>query len=469
VRALAPRLVWLSAGAVLALGLWRSARIAAAYLGSPWSLDYAEGAILAQVQLLAERGTYFTSLRAYPLVHGAYPPLFHLIVLPFHIAIGPSLLYPRLVSTTASVALLAALFLLLRRLTGDRLLAAALSLTLFTPWFVQTWAPLGRVDMLALFLTVAGLAAWKEPRSRLGLLPPFAFFWLAFLTKHNAVLAPLAVCAHRLLRRDARGFLRALAGFALPLAGILGLLAAATRGEAWRHLGPMTFDVAYEWPRALESYGEFAMRTAPLLLLAAAALVLARRQLVDGQGAAMLGYLGLNLVGLASIGKVGAAQNYYIEPFLSALIAGALAIRALEQRFGLSGVWKAAAVLVVALAATTAPPQARHLPQAIRRPEQAKFMRELTEIVRATDGPILSENLSVLVVNDKPVLVDPFGLLMLARAGHLRADLVVRDCELRRFALVIAEKRLFDVPALGECLERNYSRWTTLGPYQLYH
>jgi hypothetical protein len=450
------------------LGLWRSSHIAGAYLRSPWSLDYAEGAVLAQVQLLAERGTYFTSLRAYPLVHGAYPPLFHLIVLPFQVGIGPSLLYPRLVSTAATVALVVALFVLLRRLTGDRLLAASLSPVLLAPWFVQTWAPLGRVDMLALFLTVAGLAAWKEAPTRLGLLPPFACFWLAFLTKHNAILAPVAVCSHWLLRRDARGFARAVAGFALPLAGILGLLAAVTKGEAWRHLGPLTFDVAYEWSRTLESYGELALRTAPLLLLVAAALLLARRELTEGQGGAMLAYLGLNLVGLASIGKVGAAQNYYIEPFLSALIAGALAIRALERRRRLSGPWKAVAVLAVALAATAGPPQARHLPQAIRRPDQAKFMEELTEIVRATEGPILSENLSVLVVNQKPVLVDPFGLLMLAQAGHLRPDLVVRDCELHRFTLVVAEKRLFEVPALGDCLARKYTYWKTLGPYQLY-
>ncbi|MFI5006991.1 MAG: hypothetical protein ACHQKZ_06100, partial [Solirubrobacterales bacterium] len=75
-------------------------------------------------------------------------------------------------------------------------------------------------------------------------------------------------------------------------------------------------------------------------------------------------------------------------------------------------------------------------------------------------------NLSILVVNRKPVLVEPFGLLQLSRRGYLRPDRVVHDCERGVFSLVVVEHRLREVAGLAECLEGRYDPWQDLGPYQ---
>jgi 4-amino-4-deoxy-L-arabinose transferase-like glycosyltransferase len=115
------------------------------------------------VQLLDERGTYFMDMRGYPYVHLNYPPVFPVLVWPFYRWLGPTLWVPRLLSILATAGILIAVFALARRFGHPRAMAAALAGLALCPWFVQTWAPLARVDMLAIFLSLAGLGVWPEP------------------------------------------------------------------------------------------------------------------------------------------------------------------------------------------------------------------------------------------------------------------------------------------------------------------
>ncbi len=460
-------LLRLATAVVLAQGLGRFLAKAHDFLASPWSRDYGEGCVLAMVQLLAERGTYFPDMRDYPLVHGNYPPVFIALNWPLYAFFGPALFFPRLLSLLATALLLGALFLLLDRLLGDRLTAGFLSLSFLTPWFVQTWAGLGRVDMLACLLSLLGLLFWERDREQAGWrrYRAFPLFWLAFFTKQNALLAPAAVLLHAWLE-DRRALRRAVPAFLLPLLTLLGLLVAVTGGQAFRHLVTYTAAAEYEWPRMVESYGEFALITWPAQTLIVAGLVLAGRAVFAGPGRAFVFYWLLNLLALATIAKAGAAQNYFIEPWLATVLLAGLVLRVLGARFPAALAWAPACVLAVVLAASYARWEANRLPQAIRSPERALDFAALTQAIRETEGPILSENLSLLVVNGERVLVEPFGFLQLTRRGYLQPDRVVRDCERRFFALVITEHRLREVPGLAECLDRRYYAWKDLGPYQ---
>ncbi|PYQ24348.1 MAG: hypothetical protein DMF79_01960, partial [Acidobacteria bacterium] len=217
-------LLRLATAVVLAQGLGRFLDKAHHFLTSPWSRDYGEGCVLAMVQLLAERGSYFPDMRDYPLVHGNYPPVFIALNWPLYAFFGPALFFPRLLSVLSTAVLLGVLFLLLDRLLGDRLTAGFLSLSFLTPWFVQTWAGLGRVDMLACLLSLLGLLFWERDREEAGgrRYRAFPLFWLAFFTKQNALLAPAAILLHAWLE-DRRELRRALPAFVLPLAALLGV------------------------------------------------------------------------------------------------------------------------------------------------------------------------------------------------------------------------------------------------------
>src|SRR5262245_26514046 len=80
------------------------------YLRSPYSRDYGEGCVLAMVQFLDERGTYFMDMGRYPFVHLNYPPVFPVLVWPLHRWLGPTLWVPRLLSLLATAGLLAAVY-----------------------------------------------------------------------------------------------------------------------------------------------------------------------------------------------------------------------------------------------------------------------------------------------------------------------------------------------------------------------
>jgi 4-amino-4-deoxy-L-arabinose transferase-like glycosyltransferase len=471
----AEAVIALAAGGVLLHSAASLAGKAWAYLCSPYARDYGEGCVLMMVQLLDQRLNYFVTLRDYPFIHANYPPVFIALVWPFYRLFGPSLLAPRLLSILATVGLLAVMYPLLHRLGGSRRQALALTGLAACPWFVQTWAPMGRVDMLAFLLSIAGLLAFVRQKPAYVVFP---LFWLAFFTKQNALLAPAAVLVHLLCEFEPRRFLRSLAGFALPLAAIFGLLNLATHGGLFRHLITYTAAAEYEWGRMLGEYLAFAWNAWPILLI-----VFAAGPLAFGRGAARLFFIYwlLNMAALSTIAKAGAAQNYAIEPWLATVLLAAVALPVVAARSTLPREWAMGALLIMAAVASytghysgglpdyfdQSSAQANRLPQAITHPERAADFQKLWAAVRAENGPILSENVAALVVNGKPVLVEPHGIMLLVKTGFFDPAEIVRDCEVGRFTLVVAERRFEETPGFGDCLRRRYRPTETLGPYRL--
>lgn len=422
--------------------------------------------MLAAGQLLAERGSYFPSLADYPYFVANYPPVFVGLVALGHELAGPSLAFPRLLALAAALGLLAALYRAARA-TGDAAgPAAALALLFAVPWFTTTWVALARVDTLAIFFSVAGLAVVLRHGVTRRAWPALPLFLLAVFTKQNAVLAPAAVLLDLLLARDRR-FTRALVAYALPVTALFGLLIVATDGAAWRHLVPYTAAAQYEPGRMAESYLQLAVVAGPLLATIVASSVLVPQAYGAGAGRVLLLYLGLNLAAFATIAKAGAAQNYFLEPWAATLLTSGHAFRALRARFPPLAAWRGVFLLAAALAATYTYPAAHRLPHALRRPQNAEEFVKLGALLRTTPGDVLSENLSLLVLNRRPVLLEPFGVLLIARQGLLRTDRLSADCEAGRFPLVIVEHRMWQIPGLGECLEWRYDLAAELGPYQV--
>ena len=421
--------------------------------------------MLAAGQLLAERGSYFPDLAGYPYFVANYPPVFVAAVAAGQRAFGPSLAFPRLLALAAMLALLAVLYLLLRRLQGERWGALAGAALFAMPWFVSTWVALARVDTTAIAFSLAGLALVLARGPTRRARPALLLFWLAFFTKQNAVLAPLALLLDLALARDRR-LARAALAYGLPLAALFGLLVAATGGAAWRHLVPYTAAAEYEPGRMADGYLQFAAIASPLLLLVAFAIATVPSAFARGTGRVLLLYFGLNLAALATIAKAGAAQNYFLEPWAATVLLAAFSLRAAGERFAMVREWRAGVLLAAAAVAHYSYASLDRLPQALRAPHNADEFATLTRMIRETPGDVLSENLSLLVVNRRPVLLEPFGVLLTARQGLVDVAPLVADCERGRFPLVVTEHRMWEIPGFGECLERRYEPVADLGPYQ---
>jgi hypothetical protein len=441
------------------------------FLRSPWSPDYGEGQVLALIQRMQLDGTFFGDVQRYPMVLSTYAPLFMLVNVPGYQLFGPTLLQPRLVSLLAALALVGLAFLLLRRRTGDPWMAAAFAAAFFAPWFVQTWAAMARVDMLAQMLTTAGLYAFDRLWSRGGLrrYVPFLIFGAAFYTRQTTLVAPAAVLGAMLLeparRRELPG---ALAAFVLPTGAVLLAMTVATRGQAWLHLVPYAAAAGYDLAHMARSYGVFLVLSGPLVLVALAGLARRPGALLRGPNLALTLFWALSLAALSTIAKEGAGQNYFVEPFLATLLLAAVALDALARAGDVPRrAWPVVALVAVA-AAGFVDYESKHLHQAIRAPERARAFVELDRMVKATEGPILSENLSVVVTNGKRAWVEPWSMMLLAKKGLWRPDVLVGDCRRGMFDLVVTETRLREIPGISECLDEAYQPAADLGPYQAF-
>ena len=466
-----PPVALLAPAALLAFASWQFLSRAFFYLRSPFAADFGEGQVLALIQQVVRDHTLFSDVQRYPMLLSNYPPVFLLLNAPGFAFFGPSLLQPRLLSLLASFALGGFLFGLLRRRTGDAWLAASFGLLFFAPWFVQTWAATARIDLPAQMLAVAGLYAFDRLGSRRDFRRdlPFLLFGLAFYTRQTTLVAPAAVLASLVLepsrRRDLR---RAVAALALPVLGALLVMSVASRGQAWLHLFPYAAAADYELDRMARSYASFALLSSPLLAIVLAGLALRPRKLLRGPNLPLVLYWLLSLVALSTIAKEGAAQNYFIEPYVATVLLAGIALHALVEGRDAVRLLQSVAVFLAAAAVALASHGRNRLPQAIHAPERASAFIGLQEAVRKTEGPILSENMTALVVNQRRVWVDPWAVMLLAKKGLWDPGTLVGDCRRGMFALVVTEWRLRQIPGVSECLDDVYEPWQDLGPYQLF-
>ena len=313
----------------------------------PYPLDYGEGPLLAQVDLL-RAGTPVWQLYAdpdrAPYVIVNYPPVYHLATLLVALPLGNALLAGRLVSLAAALAAVGALWLLSREprtaeirtenqeprtamnnrfsVLGSRFLIVLGSRFLVVLAFlalpiVREWSVVMRVDMLGVCLGLWGLVIVQRQRGR-------ALLWaalplaLSLLVKPSLIAAPAAALLW-LLFRDWR---RALwLGALITLIGGLAVAALQLGSGGWFLVHVLSAN-ANAWDRQL-AYGFWHDQMLILWPLVAAAVLSIMWQ--GGRDAkfrvstAPIYYTLFGAIVALGVGKVGAYANYFLE-FYAGLI-----------------------------------------------------------------------------------------------------------------------------------------------------
>src|SRR5713226_9089016 len=142
----------------LGIALFEYARLAKAALTYPFPLDYGEGPILDQVSRLAHfENIYRNSFATPPYTVSNYPPLFHLIQVPFARLFGPAFWYGRLISIVSAITAASLIGLILHTLTGDKVASVFGAAILLSFPYILQWSVFDRVDSLALALSLGGL------------------------------------------------------------------------------------------------------------------------------------------------------------------------------------------------------------------------------------------------------------------------------------------------------------------------
>lgn len=283
-------------------------------LGLRYQLEYGEGHMLGLAYWLKQGKSIYAPGADPPWAFGLHLPLYLWLV---SLCMGPtpSFLAGRLISSLAVIIALSASVLWLRRRAGNQAALAGLIFLLVHPLLLN-WAPLERVDNLALAFSVLAVLLADRPAVA------GCLCLLSLFCKQSFVAAPLAV-ALSLPRGTAA---RMLAGYALSaLCLYLGLGLSVFPGLLSLH-SKLSLDVG----GAFQLWLSFA----PTLLLLAGLAWLAPRDLKGTR--AWRFYALTSLIPALAVLKQGSYYYYFLELHwaLSMLAATALA-RPDRLRYGL--------------------------------------------------------------------------------------------------------------------------------------
>lgn len=398
---------------------WLFARHAQTVLDFPYSLNYGEGPLLDQAARLS-RGEGIYSLTAPPYLISNYPPVYMLAVAPFVDSYGPSYLYGRLISLISIGASALLLGGLIHAVTEDRLAALVGGCLLFAVPWILFWAPLARVDSLALALSLGGLyLAVRATPQRTPLFPAALLLALAVYTRQTYLLA--APFAAFVWVAHANGWRRALTlavWLGMLVMGAFAVLLVWTQGGVWFHL--ITANANTLDTDILGHYVREAARGLPLLFLLLVAFLIAGAISHTRSWWLAAPYaLGAGLAAL-TIAKVGSDVNYLYE--LSAALClgiGALLALARGAQHGRL-VWSTLIVALLAVQVWAAANLSAQKYQQItnERVSRAGVTRALYATLDDRNRLILAdEAMGLLALAGKPLEFQPFELSALARAG----------------------------------------------------
>jgi hypothetical protein len=487
------RALWVLALAGLvylaALTLW----LAVAGLVFPYQLDYGEGFLLHFVREWSRGQPIYKAAAGYPYILANYPPLAILLALALVPLLGLGYAAGRIWTLLAIVAVTALVAAWVRRdaHAGRWPVATAAALLLAGSPTIYHWAPLFRVDLLGLALTLGGLyaVAVAYPRRPAPARP--ALLWLAvalfvagLYAKQSFLFAPAAAVAYLLV-------VRRQAGVVLVVAmGLLGgalflLLNLLTRGGFWYGLVGSNVN-PFLWPEFWRQQADFWGTFAPLALLAALYLGdkfwLRRHEPLLARLSPLDLYLPAALLSLWFAGKAGAWENYFFEAQVALTLAAGLALARLAARplprslsVGTRAVLARAAVPLLVLLQVVL---MWHTPRDAQRYLRltAESNEAMAPILAATPDPIFSEDMGLLVTNGKVLDYCSFQYSQLARAGRWDQAWELGQLRSRAVNLVVLERgtrldveryQRFTREFLSE-LDRNYRHEATVGKYELY-
>jgi hypothetical protein len=452
--------------AVLAGRFAEYLRYAIEAVGYPYELDYGEG-IVWQQALLIPGARMYGDITQFPFIVFHYPPVFHLLVRMLSVGGSDMLAIGRgvsLASTIAVAGLAGAIAHDTVRDTAGRVAAWAGGIiagaAVFCSWPVVVWSPLMRVDMLALALTMTGLWLAGRPAQ---LVPAVLCFVAALYTKQTGIAAPLAVLVVGLVSNP-RATLRAYGiGGAAGLL-ILILLETATGGGFLRHvisynLNRFSLEVAISGVADAWRHGLFLLLALGGLWVAwshlsannerfpGGPLTWLRTDLPTRRLVNLSLYFALAILMLTTIGKSGAAQNYLIETLvicsiLSGLLVGLLlrpvlaagSMRA-DQTLRQNATLAPGTVSLLLLAQISVLPVSRVIEDA--KPVRFAALETLRGMISRMAGPVLSDDMVLLLRAGKSVVWEPAIFAELAETGRWDERQLVAMIHARKFAAVI--------------------------------
>jgi len=303
----------------------------------PFDYDQAEGYELNNAVLLAEGGCPYCDNDVFPFYGSGYPPVFHILMLPFVKLFGPQFWYGRLIIFTATFITAFAIGWAVRRETQSTLISIIAGLAFLSSNYIYHIGPLLRQHLLmVMFETLAIVivanafdGTYRQKRTKL--LLGFALLLLAGYTKQLAYATCLAVAGWVFLRNP-RTAIQYSIGLVISAGLIFGVLMITTNGYWFTNI-----IVANQNPYITEQFIGLMLQFLRLhwWLLVPAILMFVYEFYFDRLSVYSI-WFAVSFVATAGSGKWGAGDSYYATVLVSmCILSGIFLGRSLNCQWSL--------------------------------------------------------------------------------------------------------------------------------------
>jgi len=422
-------------------------------LTSPYWVYFTEGHVLSLARLAAENGTYFFDIHDYPFMHGAYPPVYVFLSAFFVKIFGPSFFFGRMISLCAAAGVLLLLFFAFRKRSSNTFLVLFLSFLFLIPDFTIHWSTYFRIDMLAVFFSLAGVLLYdhyyKKNDNKMFL--SAAVLVIAGFTKHNYIFGALSILLFSFLKNK-KDFVRFLTLYGLLGTAVFVYFNYVTGGEFYKHMITYTTFMPLHPERIPGIYGVFILKNIPLLFLVAINIFFVKKNRL------FTIYFLVNFAFLFLASKEGADKNYFLLPYVSLLLVSGLTLFELMKKYGTERVRLMVLLSALFLAAA-------HFPYYIYfdlarnpfYPPDQTMLETVDRYVGQADGPVLSEDAGFIAANNTEQFLEAYQLLWLRKYGLWDTGKLVRDCRNKKYALVITGVTIAEMRELYTCIQQEYT------------
>lgn len=468
-------------------------------VGFPYAIDYSEGTILAQAALLDSGGPHYDALATPPYRASVYPPVYLWTAWGVGRAWGSLLAGGRLLSALSTLAAAAAASVLVWRLTTDSsagisrslhagaCVAAGLSVLGSEPIFY--WGMLYRPDAMGWALSLAAVVVYPILAARgrwVWLLLPLLL--LALYTKHSMIAAPLAIGLAWCLRSWKEGlcFCAALGTSGLALIGLGEWL---TGGVFFENIITGNRNAFFVerifsmWSETLVSERWFALLGLAGALHQGRLYASAPRDARSHVRLVALLYFALAWLASASVGKVGSNPNYFIEALaISIALGGTLAADGLLACARKEAGWRTVAGVCAALLLAWSLGRGDHslwIASATRYKDSQERVHGpmMMKAIRETEGPVICEDCTYLVLAGRPLEFEPFIMTQLSLQGAWDQRPFLEELKSGKYALIALNFELDQDPGfyrerfteeMLEAMKNAYAFERRIGAFFLY-
>ncbi|MCG3175113.1 MAG: hypothetical protein MOGMAGMI_00035 [Candidatus Omnitrophica bacterium] len=423
--------------------------LTAVKMGYPFALGLGEAPLMQAVMRLAAGQVPYRELSTPPFSLVPYGPVYLGSAALLYKLGGQLYLGGRLITLAATLTLAVLIYRTVRERWHEsgRSPAAAAALLFLGHPYVQQWSLQVNVDMLGVCLSLVTfrlLSARAAADRPVDVRQPLAAA-VAFLTKSSMIAASAGYFTDRLLARRW--------GQALRHALLAGGAAAAVYAALWVWTdGWYYYHTTYEIGRRIVFY-EFilfywwdAFKHGPLTVFATVAF-LSWPAVRRAAGRPLVLYLIFALLLTGSLAKQGSDTNYLLEWCALAAVCGG----ALLGQLGSARSARGAAVRTLAWALCAAQLWVWAVPglrwESVRRQyaDNAAFFSKIASFVRQAGGPVLSEDMSLILAAGKEIFYEPFPMGQMSYSGVWDDTLILRELDNKTFDVAIL---YFYAPAL---------------------